>query len=115
MGSTFRLGRPLQEEIATHSCILAQKIPWTEEPDGVMGSESDMTEHSPAAILFILKKIIMSYQLYSYTLFPNDLQIKKLANFIVCNFLLFFFIHYCDIFNFFNFCQIKENKGFKKE
>ena len=24
---------PLEKEMATHSCILAWKIPWTEEPD----------------------------------------------------------------------------------
>ena len=38
---------PLEREMATHSSILAQKIPWTEEP-GVLQSrgckESDMTE-----------------------------------------------------------------------
>ena len=43
------LGRedPLEEEMATHSTILAWEIPWTEEPGGLqsMGSqESDMTE-----------------------------------------------------------------------
>ena len=26
---------PLEEEIATHSIILAWRIPWTEEPDGL--------------------------------------------------------------------------------
>ena len=26
------LGRSLEEEMATHSSILARKIPWTEEP-----------------------------------------------------------------------------------
>ena len=26
---------PLEEEIATHSSILAYEIPWTEEPDGL--------------------------------------------------------------------------------
>ena len=26
---------PLEKEIATHSSILAWKIPWTEEPDGL--------------------------------------------------------------------------------
>ena len=31
----------LEEEMATHSSILAKKIPWTEEPDGLQ--ESDMT------------------------------------------------------------------------
>ena len=32
---------PLEEEIATHSCILAWKIPWTEEHGGLqsMGSQ----------------------------------------------------------------------------
>ena len=26
---------PLEEEMATHSSILARKIPWTEEPGGL--------------------------------------------------------------------------------
>ena len=37
---------PLEKEMATHSSILAWKIPWTEEPGGLqsMGSqESDTT------------------------------------------------------------------------
>ena len=42
------LGRadPLEEEMATHSSILAWKIPWTEEPgeQQSMGSQSDTTE-----------------------------------------------------------------------
>ena len=28
-------GRSLEKEMATHSSILAQRIPWTEEPDGL--------------------------------------------------------------------------------
>ena len=38
---------PLEKEMATHSSILAWRIPWTEEPGGLqsLGSqESDMTE-----------------------------------------------------------------------
>ena len=38
---------PLEKEMATHSSILAQRIPWTEEPGGLqsMGlKESDTTE-----------------------------------------------------------------------
>ena len=38
---------PLEKEMATHSSILAWRIPWTEESGGLqsMGSqESDMTE-----------------------------------------------------------------------
>ena len=43
------LGRedPLEEEMATHSNILAWKIPWTEEPVGYSPwgcKESDTTE-----------------------------------------------------------------------
>jgi len=43
---------PLEEGMATHSSILAWRILWTEEPDGLQsmdGKESDMTkatEHS---------------------------------------------------------------------
>ena len=40
---------PLEEEMATHSSVLAWKIPWTEEPGGVqsMGWQTvDTTEHS---------------------------------------------------------------------
>ena len=39
---------PLEKEMATHSSIIAWKIPWTEEPRGLqsMGGrkKSDMTE-----------------------------------------------------------------------
>ena len=36
--------------MATHSCILAWRIPWTEEPGGLQSlgyKESDTTEHAP--------------------------------------------------------------------
>ena len=51
----------LEEGMATHSSILAWKIPWTEEPGGLqsMGSqESDATEHTYR--LFMYSKIHMS-------------------------------------------------------
>ena len=37
---------PLEEEMATHSSILAWEIPWTEEPGGLQSrvAESDTTE-----------------------------------------------------------------------
>ena len=31
---------PLEKEMATHSSILAWKIPWTEEPDGLLSMGS---------------------------------------------------------------------------
>ena len=43
VASILGLGRdPLEEEMATHSSILAWRIPWTEESDGLqsMGSHS---------------------------------------------------------------------------
>ena len=43
VGSIPGLGRPLEEEMATHSSILARRIPQTEEPGGPqsMGSQRD--------------------------------------------------------------------------
>ena len=36
---------PLEKEMATHSSILAWRIPWTEDPDSLHGvAESDTTE-----------------------------------------------------------------------
>ena len=43
---------PLEEEMATHSSILAWKIPWTGEPGGqqsMESQESDTTEHIKCA------------------------------------------------------------------
>ena len=41
LGLILGLGRSLKSEMATHSSILARKIPWMEEPGGLqlMGSQ----------------------------------------------------------------------------
>ena len=41
------LGRedPLEKEMATHSSILAYKIPWTEEPGGLQSIGSQRVGH----------------------------------------------------------------------
>ena len=47
MGSLPELGRPLMPGTATHSNILAWRIPWTEEPGRLQSincKESDTTE-----------------------------------------------------------------------
>ena len=31
---------PLQEEVATHSSVLAREVPWTEEPGGLQSIQS---------------------------------------------------------------------------
>ena len=38
-------GRSLEEEMATHSSILAWKIPWTEEPGGPQSMELQRVGH----------------------------------------------------------------------
>ena len=47
VGSIPESGDPLEEEMATHSSILAWRIPWTKEPNKVQSKgrkESDTTE-----------------------------------------------------------------------
>ena len=39
---------PLEEEMATHSCILAWRIPWTEEPGRLQSIGSQRVGHSSA-------------------------------------------------------------------
>ena len=36
---------PLEKEMATHSSILAWRIPWTEEPGGLQPVELERVEH----------------------------------------------------------------------
>ena len=36
---------PLQKGMATHSCILAWRIPWTEETDGILSMGSQRVKH----------------------------------------------------------------------
>ena len=37
---------PLEQEVATHSSILAWKIPWTEEPGGLQSTEPQRVGHN---------------------------------------------------------------------
>ena len=36
---------PLEEEMATHSSVLAWRIPWTEEPGWLIGSNKHPSAH----------------------------------------------------------------------
>ena len=36
---------PLEEGLATHSSILARRIPWTEEPGGIQSMGSERVRH----------------------------------------------------------------------
>ena len=45
MGETLGQEDPLEKEMATHSSILAWKIPWTEEPGGLQSMGSPRVGH----------------------------------------------------------------------
>ena len=45
LGSIPGLKRSLEEEMATHSSILAWEIPWTEEPGGLQSVGSQRVGH----------------------------------------------------------------------
>ena len=42
---------PLEKEMATHSSILAWRIPWTEEPGGLQSTGSQRVGHDQATLL----------------------------------------------------------------
>ena len=44
---------PLDEDMATHSSILAWRIPWTEEPGGVIKNLKRLSMHSPLHIVLL--------------------------------------------------------------
>ena len=44
-GSIPGLEDPLEESMATHSSILAERIPWTEEPGGLRSIGSQRVRH----------------------------------------------------------------------
>ena len=43
---------PLEEEVATHSCILAWRIPWTEEPSGLQSMGLQRVGHNWVTNIF---------------------------------------------------------------
>ena len=57
---------PLEKEMATHSCILAWRIPWTEQPGGLqsMGSQESNTtlqlNHQATGIYCIAQGTILN-------------------------------------------------------
>ena len=75
-----RLGRSLEEETATHSGILAWKIPWTEEPGRLqsVGSQSDTTEHASTQQIIHSGHSINTLKMFTlYWPFDVSWQIKS--------------------------------------
>ena len=68
---------PLEEEMTTHSSILAGKIPWTEEP-GVLQSmrrkESDMNDY----------KHEWNIKGRAVVPLPNPCQVQVISRYMVC-------------------------------
>ena len=48
VGSISGLGRSLEKGMATHSSILAWRIPWSEEPGGLQSMGSQRVRHDLA-------------------------------------------------------------------
>ena len=61
---------PLEKEMATHSSVLAWKVPWTEEPGGLHGvaKQSDMAEKITLDLIFYFhtQKVSLQYVFFSY-------------------------------------------------
>ena len=61
VGSIPEWGRILEEEMATHSSVLAWRIPWIAEPGGLQsrGSQKTWTQLSDQTIIvFFFKKLL---------------------------------------------------------
>ena len=57
-GSVPALKDPLEKGMATHSSILAWKIPWTEEPGGIQFTGSQRVRHDLATKQQVTQGII---------------------------------------------------------
>ena len=51
---------PVEKEMATHSSILAWRIPWTEEPSGLQSTELQRVGHD----LVTQQQLVISTELY---------------------------------------------------
>ena len=60
---------PLEKEMATHSSILAWKIPWTEEPDRLESMGLKRVGHDLALMHFSLSYYFMFNESKNYVLY----------------------------------------------
>ena len=54
----------LDEEMAIHSSILAWKIPWTEEPRGVVKSQTQLNVYDVTSVHFSSRISIYAHQTF---------------------------------------------------
>ena len=58
--------------MATHSSILAWKIPWTEKPGGLPSTGSQRVGHDWVTNTWLLKKLFVSWWIFSYRMFRSS-------------------------------------------
>ena len=72
------LGRedPLEKKMATHSSILAWRIPWTEEPGGLQSTGSQRVGHDGVTSLSLLFNLYTEYIMRNTGLKEAQTRIK---------------------------------------
>ena len=74
---------PLEKGMATHSSILAGRIPWTEEPGGLQSMVSQRVRHNGATKnLSFCKSIIYVKDNFMYIIFNNCVYYIQLFMYI---------------------------------
>ena len=107
---------PLEDSIATHSRILAWRIPWTEEPGGLPSiwsqSQTQLSMHASVVLFlfifldkFCATGLILSHYLFQFYLFPilsfylfwnwNWISVRLYSIFLGC------LLHFHIVFNLF--------------
>ena len=65
---------PLEKEIATHSSILAGKIPWMEKPGGLQSMGSQKVGQDRATLLALFNnKVKLTYSAFSFNYFSHKI------------------------------------------
>ena len=69
---------PLEKGMATHSSILAWRLPWTEEPGGLQSMGSQRVRHNSAPIGFNWGACTSVAQSYPIFCDPMDLDVSEI-------------------------------------
>ena len=89
---------PLEEEMATHSRILAWKIPWTEEPGGLQslgGEESDKSTCTHTSCFRGRSCFLWLQVLYSLKYFAShQFKLLLLQSLLIIIYNKWFFLNY---------------------
>ena len=77
----------LEEEMATHSSVLAWRIPWTEEPGGLLSMGSHRVRHNwsdlAAAAIFLNSFLLLTLVFVSYFFIPSNVYLHSLFSIFI--------------------------------